>query len=138
MWLTFAPIPQYTAVFYGISVDQVDWFSISYFVVSLLIGFLAIVILDIFGLRASVSREWVGPGLKGRGIMWTSLTWHGGDVGLLTLCLMDLVVLCLAVFRSCVQLVRVGVDPVSNGSCCAVFSCIQELCSTCQGRYCAG
>jgi len=56
MWLTFAPIPQYTAVFYGISVDQVDWFSIAYFVVSLLTGFLAIAILDIFGLRASVSQ----------------------------------------------------------------------------------
>lgn len=55
MWLTFAPIPNYTAVFYGVTLDQVDWFSISYFVVSLVIGFLAIAILDIFGLRTSVS-----------------------------------------------------------------------------------
>lgn len=55
MWLTFAPIPNYTAVFYGISLDQVDWFSISFFVVSLLIGFVAIATLDIFGLRVSVS-----------------------------------------------------------------------------------
>jgi hypothetical protein len=55
MWLTFAPIPNYTAVFYGISLDQVDWFSISYFVVSLLIGFVAIAVLDVFGLRVAVS-----------------------------------------------------------------------------------
>ena len=55
MWLTFAPIPHYTAAFYGISLDQVDWFSISYFVVSLLIGFVAIGVLDVFGLRISVS-----------------------------------------------------------------------------------
>ena len=55
MWLTFAPIPYYTAVFYGVSVEKVDWFSISYFVVSLLTGFVAIAILDVFGLRVSVS-----------------------------------------------------------------------------------
>lgn len=55
MWLTFAPIPNYTAVFYGVTLDQVDWFSISYFVVSLLIGFVAIAILGVFGLRVSVS-----------------------------------------------------------------------------------
>ena len=56
MWLTFAPIPQYTAAFYGVSVSQVDWFSIAYFVVSLVIGFVAIAILDIWGLKVSVSR----------------------------------------------------------------------------------
>lgn len=55
MWLTFAPIPDYTATLYGIDLDQVNWFSLSYFVVSLVIGFVAIGILDIFGLRVSVS-----------------------------------------------------------------------------------
>ena len=55
MWLTFAPIPNYTAVLYGVSLDRVDWFSLSYFVVSLVIGFVAIATLDIFGLRVSVS-----------------------------------------------------------------------------------
>ncbi len=57
MWLTFAPIPQYTAVYYSISLSQVDWFSIAYFVVSLLTGFLAIAILDVFGLKVSVSTS---------------------------------------------------------------------------------
>lgn len=55
MWLTFAPIPNYTATFYGVDLGQVDWFSLSYFVVSLVTGFVAIAILDIFGLRVSVS-----------------------------------------------------------------------------------
>lgn len=55
MWLTFAPIPNYTAALYDITASQVDWFSISFFVVTLLVGFVAIAILDIFGLRVSVS-----------------------------------------------------------------------------------
>ena len=55
MWLSFAPIPDYTSAFYGVKLEQVDWFSISFFVVSLLIGFLGIIILDKFGLRISVS-----------------------------------------------------------------------------------
>ena len=55
MWLTFAPIPNYTAVLYDVTLEEVDWFSISYFVVSLLIGFVAIAILDLFGLRVAVS-----------------------------------------------------------------------------------
>lgn len=55
MWLTYAPIPDYTAAFFGVKLEQVDWFSISYFVVSLLIGFVGIFILDKWGLRISVS-----------------------------------------------------------------------------------
>lgn len=57
MWLTFAPIPNYTAALYGITASQVNWFSISFFVVTLLVGFVAIAILDIFGLRVSVSAH---------------------------------------------------------------------------------
>ena len=56
MWLTFAPIPDYTSAFFGVKLEQVDWFSISFFVVSLLIGFLGIIILDKFGLRIAVSH----------------------------------------------------------------------------------
>ena len=56
MFLTYAAIPDYTAAFFGVKLEQVDWFSISFFVVSLLIGFVGIVILDKFGLRVSVSR----------------------------------------------------------------------------------
>ena len=56
MWLTYAPIPNETAAFYDISVNQVDMFSISYFIVSLLIGFLAIWLIERAGLRFAVSK----------------------------------------------------------------------------------
>ena len=56
MWLSFAPIPNYTARYYDVSVSDVDWFSIVYFIVSLLVGFVSIGILDTFGLKVSVSE----------------------------------------------------------------------------------
>ena len=55
MWLTYAPIPNYTARYYNISVSDVDWFSISYFLVSLLMGLVSIYVLDTVGLKVSVS-----------------------------------------------------------------------------------
>ena len=55
MWLSFAPIPNYTAEFYNIDVSDVDWFSIVYFIASLVVGFISIAVLDIFGLRVSVA-----------------------------------------------------------------------------------
>ena len=59
MWLTFAPVPSYTASFYNISEDEVDWFSMAYFVVSLVTGFVSIYVLDTFGLKVSVSTtQW--------------------------------------------------------------------------------
>jgi FLVCR family MFS transporter 7 len=54
MWLTYSPIPQYTAEFYGITTDDVDWFSNSYFIASLVVGFISIAVLDICGLRIAV------------------------------------------------------------------------------------
>lgn len=63
MWLTYAPIPDYTAAFFGVTIEQVDWFSISFFVVSLLTGFVGIVILDKFGLRISVSDDFLRQGV---------------------------------------------------------------------------
>ena len=54
MWLTFAPIPDRTAVYYNVSVNAVDWFSITYFIVSLVIGFFSIYVLDTYGLKVSV------------------------------------------------------------------------------------
>ena len=56
MWLSFAPIPNYTARYYNVEVSEVDWFSIIFFVASLVVGFLAIAILDTLGLRVSVSE----------------------------------------------------------------------------------
>ena len=55
MWLSFAAIPNYTAKYYNIAVSDVDWFSVVYFIVSLLVGFISIGILDVFGLKVSVS-----------------------------------------------------------------------------------
>lgn len=55
MWLSFAPIPNYTAKYYNVAVSDVDWFSVVYFIVSLLVGFISIGILDVFGLKVSVS-----------------------------------------------------------------------------------
>ena len=57
MWLSFAPIPNYTARYYDVEVSAVDWFSIIFFLASILVGFVSIAILDTFGLRLSVS-EW--------------------------------------------------------------------------------
>lgn len=54
MWLTFAPVPSYTASFYNISESDVDWFSMAYFVVSLVIGFVSIYVLDTVGLKVAV------------------------------------------------------------------------------------
>ena len=55
MWLSFAPIPNYTARYYNVEVGDVDWFSIIFFLASLVVGFISIAVLDIFGLRVSVS-----------------------------------------------------------------------------------
>ena len=55
MWLTFAPIPDYSAAFYGVSRSEVDWFSVAFFVVSVVVGFVGIFILDTWGLKISVS-----------------------------------------------------------------------------------
>ena len=54
MWLSYAPIPDITADFYNITLNQVDWFSIIYFITSLVIGLVSIFILDTFGLKVSV------------------------------------------------------------------------------------
>jgi len=55
MWLTFAPIPDFTARYYNVPEDNVDWFSVVYFIVSLLMGLFSIVVLDTWGLKVSVS-----------------------------------------------------------------------------------
>ena len=58
MWLSFSPVPALTAVYYGISVSDVDMFSIIFFIVSLVVGFVAIILLDKVGLKVPVS-QWV-------------------------------------------------------------------------------
>jgi FLVCR family MFS transporter 7 len=55
MWLTFAPIPNFTASYYDVSLGQVNWFSMSFFAASLGVGFISIFVLNRFGLRVTVS-----------------------------------------------------------------------------------
>jgi len=60
MWLTFAPVPNFTASYYNVSLSSVDWFSLAYFAFSLVVGFVSIFILNTWGLRVAVSIvEWV-------------------------------------------------------------------------------
>lgn len=54
MWLTFAPIPNFTASYYNLPLSSVDWFSIVFFAVSLVVGFISIFILNKWGLKVSV------------------------------------------------------------------------------------
>ena len=55
MWLTFAPIPDFVMSFYSISRSDVDWLSVVFFVVSVVVGFVGIFILDTWGLKLAVS-----------------------------------------------------------------------------------
>ena len=54
MWLTYAPIPDKTATFYNITSQQVDFFSISFFITSLIVGFFSMFVLDTCGLGPAV------------------------------------------------------------------------------------
>ena len=55
MWLTFAPIPDLTAQYYQVSESDVNMFSIVYFVVSMVIGLVGIIVIEYFGLKVAVS-----------------------------------------------------------------------------------
>ncbi|XP_065882993.1 solute carrier family 49 member A3-like isoform X2 [Dysidea avara] len=54
LWLTFAAIPNETAEFYHISLQQVDWFSITYFIIGFAFGFVGIMVIDDVGLRFAI------------------------------------------------------------------------------------
>lgn len=54
MFLTYSPIPNYTAWFYGVSEDYVNGFSITYSATTFFIGLICILILDTCGLKVSV------------------------------------------------------------------------------------
>ena len=55
MWLTFAPIPDLTAQYYQVPESDVNMFSIVYFVVSMVIGLVGIIVIEYFGLKVAVS-----------------------------------------------------------------------------------
>ena len=50
-------------MYYNVPVSSVDWFSMSFFVVSLITGFFSIFVLNRWGLKVSVSGwgEWAWP-----------------------------------------------------------------------------
>ncbi|CAH1258649.1 MFSD7 [Branchiostoma lanceolatum] len=54
MWLTFAPISDYTAEFYNVTFDQVNWLSLVFMIVSIPLGVAATWLLDTLGLRPGV------------------------------------------------------------------------------------
>lgn len=56
MWLSFSPIPNYTAAFYSITLEDVNMFSIVYSATSFVAGFVSILVLDVCGLKVAVSN----------------------------------------------------------------------------------
>ena len=66
MWLTFAPVPSFVANYYDMPLSSVDWFSMVFFAVSLVVGFVSIFILNKWGLKVSVSKPLnISPVRKG-------------------------------------------------------------------------
>lgn len=55
MWLTFSPIPNFTASYYDITLGEVDAFSTAFFVTSFVAGFICMFMLQRFGLKVAVS-----------------------------------------------------------------------------------
>merc|ERR1719209_240317 len=53
-WLIFAPVPTQTATYYGITVNQVDIFSIVFMIVGVPVGIFGIYIIDKIGLKWSM------------------------------------------------------------------------------------
>ncbi|KAL9983577.1 hypothetical protein ACROYT_G005772 [Oculina patagonica] len=54
LWLSFAPIADRSASYYGKSLDAINWLSIVYLLCFLLFGLVAVWILDVLGLRTGV------------------------------------------------------------------------------------
>ncbi|XP_069486700.1 solute carrier family 49 member A3 isoform X2 [Ambystoma mexicanum] len=54
LWLSFAPVADKTAKFYGCSLDQVNWLSQVYLIIAIPFGILTMWVLDILGLKTAV------------------------------------------------------------------------------------
>lgn len=54
-WMTFAPIPSETALYYNITVNQVDMFSIIFMIIGIPVGVIAIYLVDKIGLKTTIS-----------------------------------------------------------------------------------
>merc|ERR1711935_390857 len=78
-WLTFAPVPFDTAAYYGISVNQVDIFSIIFMLVSIPVGILCIYLVDRIGLRYSLYGAMISNTL-GTLLRWVTLFHDGTEI----------------------------------------------------------
>ncbi len=54
IWLSYSPIADYTGTFYDIGATKVNWLSLVYPIATIPFGFVAIWILDEFGIRQGV------------------------------------------------------------------------------------
>ena len=79
-WLTFAPIPFESADYFGVTVNQIDVFSIIFMVVGIPVGLLAIYLVDKIGLRVSI-RISVWFNLIGTGIRLSTLFFGESEDG---------------------------------------------------------
>jgi hypothetical protein len=55
LWISFSPIADITAEFYGVDAMAVNWLSLVFLVASIPCGFFATWLLDTLGLRIGVS-----------------------------------------------------------------------------------
>ncbi|KAG1681803.1 Solute carrier family 49 member A3 [Nymphon striatum] len=54
VWISFSSVSNYTAVFYGRSTDDINYFSTVYFIATIPLGLVAMVVIDNTGLRLGV------------------------------------------------------------------------------------
>ncbi|XP_033119497.1 solute carrier family 49 member A3-like [Anneissia japonica] len=67
-WLSFSPVANRAAEYYDVKSSQIDWLSTVFMIVCLPVGFLAIYILDTFGLRSGIiigaTTNFLGLGVR--------------------------------------------------------------------------
>jgi len=57
LWITFSPIADVTAAYYGVGDMAVNWLSLIFLVVCIPLGLVAAWLLDTLGLRTGVGRN---------------------------------------------------------------------------------
>lgn len=78
LWLSFAPVADTVAQGFLLSMDQVNWLSLVYLVVSIPAGLAAIWLLDTVGLRWAVSQTPVGWARVNTVLQTPAWTWGAG------------------------------------------------------------
>lgn len=64
IWLTFAPVANQTSQYLGVSLEEVNWFSVVFMVVAIPLTFGATWMIDTVGLRITVQKYWHLTGRK--------------------------------------------------------------------------